>query len=112
MKKVLTTVLLLGMSVFLIGCGQSKSEKIADAATRDYIRSSVHNTNELVRIHNELIAKKYDLEASSVYKAFLVEPIDTLLLQDLDDYKGAALDSYKKYLLQVVEGTKSLLKIE
>ena len=112
MKKVFTSVAILGMAVLLIGCGQTKSEKIADAATRDYLRASVHNTNELVRIHNEQISKKYDLTGSPMYKSLLVEPIDTLLLQDLNDYKGAELESYKKYILQVVEGTKSLMATE
>ena len=119
MKKVLTTVLVLGMSIFLIGCGQSKSQKLADAATRDYIRSTVRNTNEQVEIYNKAITKKYELkkewfksmgsEMPVALDAFIVSPIDTTLIQGLEDFKGEALESYKDYLFKVVADTKSLL---
>ncbi|MBP3550969.1 MAG: hypothetical protein J6J57_04905 [Alistipes sp.] len=121
MKKVFTALTVLVVALVLVGCGQSKSQKLADAATRDYIRSTVRNTNEQVEIYNKAITKKYELkkdwfksmgsEMPVALDAFIVSPIDTMLIQGLEDFKGEALESYKDYLFKVVADTKSLLDL-
>ena len=97
MNKILLFVFL---ATLFAGCNSASKRAMAtaDAATRDFIRSQVRHTYNLIEIHNDKIIALNEISRDSI-KLMLFENIDTtLMMVGIDKLKGDKLYERQKQI--------------